>query len=107
RARGGPRHRQGVAIMSACAMELERLSAYVDGELEPAEELDLRRHLDTCGACARAVETLLALKEAVATSGEVRPVPHTLRERLAVLAEPRPRAWRTRLVGAAALVAVL
>ncbi len=93
--------------MNACAMELARLSAYVDGELAPAEELGLRRHLDTCGACARTVETLLALKEAIATSGEVHPVPHTLRERLAALVQPRRRLSRTRLVGAAALVALL
>jgi len=93
--------------MSACPMELERLSAYVDGELAPADELDLRRHLDTCAACARTVETLLTLKEAVATSSEVRPVPHTLRERLAALAEPRRRAWRPRLVHATALAAAL
>ncbi len=93
--------------MSACAMELARLSAYVDGELGPADELDLRRHLDTCAACARTIETLLALKEAVAMSGDVRPVPHTLRERLAALEQPRRRAWRPRLLHVAALTAVV
>jgi len=77
--------------MTPCAARFDALSAYVDGQLAPPEELDLRRHLDVCERCRAQVDTLLALKEAVAASTEVRPVPHTLRERLGTLAQPPTR----------------
>jgi anti-sigma factor RsiW len=92
--------------MTPCAARFEPLNAYVDGELEPAEELDLRRHLDVCESCRAQVDGLLALKEAVAGSAEVRPVPHTLRERLATLGQPRARGWMGGLVALAALAAL-
>ena len=87
--------------MMACNTPFDLLNAYVDGELAPPEELELRRHLDVCEACRSQVETLVALKEAVATSAETRPLPHTLRERLGTLARGRTdqflgrRVWRT------------
>lgn len=93
--------------MTTCAMSTEQLSTYVDGEAAPAEELEVRRHLETCEACASTVETLLGLKEAVAATAEVRPVPHTLRERLAGLDRGRHRSWRRWPAVATAAVVVL
>ena len=93
--------------MTACGMEFERLNAYVDAALPLADELDVRRHLDVCPGCRAAVETLLALKTAVAASAEVRPVPHTLRERLGALGSPRGRARIGRWQGVAALAGLL
>ncbi len=93
--------------MMACNTPLDLLSAYVDGELAPPEELELRRHLDVCETCQRQVETLLALKGAVAASAETRPVPHTLRERLATLAKPRTGRFRGRRPWLAGLAAGL
>ena len=91
--------------MTPCAMSFERLNEYVDGALAAADELDVRRHLDVCPACRASVETLLGLKEAVAASAEVRPVPHTLRERLGTVGPPRARGLRPRLRRAVALAA--
>ena len=91
--------------MMQCDTQLDVLSAYVDGELAPPEELELRRHLDVCEPCRSRVETLLALKEVVAASAETRPVPHTLRERLGMLAPAEGRRFfgrRTWLTGLAA-----
>jgi len=34
--------------MSVCRGQLEAVSAFLDGELPPEEELELRRHLDGC-----------------------------------------------------------
>ena len=42
--------------MMACNTPFDLLSAYVDGELAPPEELELRRHLDVCETCQRQVE---------------------------------------------------
>ena len=67
-----------------CPRALEELSAYVDGSLGPEEELSLRRHIDTCAVCQPRLKTLSALKETVARSAEVHPVPHTLRQALSV-----------------------
>lgn len=92
--------------MTTCAIAFEQLNAYVDGEAAPAEELEVRRHLETCKACAATVETLLGLKEAVAATVELRPVPHTLRERLAGLDRRRPRWQRGPAFAAAAVLAL-
>jgi anti-sigma factor (TIGR02949 family) len=96
--------------MTSCDTTLDLLSTYVDGEIAPAEELELRRHLDVCESCRSRVETLLALKEAVAATAETRPVPYTLRERLATLSEPWTgrfldrRVWRAGLAAGGLLV---
>ena len=93
--------------MMACNTPFDLLNAYVDGELAPPEELELRRHLDVCEACRSQVETLVALKEAVATSAETRPLPHTLRERLGTLARGRTDQFLGRRVWLAGLAAGL
>lgn len=93
--------------MTACGMPFEQLNAYVDGELEPAAELDVRRHLDLCATCGASIETLTAVKQAVAAGAEVRPVPHTLRERIGTLGRSRAPRWRHRLRHLATLAAVV
>jgi anti-sigma factor RsiW len=77
--------------MTRCGVDFERLSAFVDGELDPREELELRRHIERCDRCRSIVETLLATKAAVASTAEVRPVPHSLRERVSELVADQPR----------------
>ncbi len=89
--------------MKACPFPYETLSSYVDGEVSLDAESSLRRHLDICPSCRRKVEALLTLKAIVAGATEVRPVPHTLRERLSAI-EPGAAAW-TRLPAALAAIA--
>jgi anti-sigma factor RsiW len=72
---------------------LEDLSAFVDGELGPEEELALRRHLDTCISCQQMVNMLAALKETVARTAEVYPLPRSLRGALPV--RPQESHWWT------------
>ena len=50
--------------MSGCPT-FEPLSALVDGDLAPDQEVEVRRHLETCVACHRQVDGLAALKRAV------------------------------------------
>jgi anti-sigma factor RsiW len=68
--------------MTRCDYPFEMLSAYVDGQLATGEELKVGRHLDDCAHCRELLESLPALNEAVASTGEVHPVPHSLRERV-------------------------
>jgi len=78
--------------MMPCTKTFEDLSAFVDGEMAPEEELALRRHLDTCISCQGAMKTLSALKETVARTAEVHPLPRSLRGTLPVH-PPEPRRW--------------
>jgi len=90
--------------MASCEGRLEALSALLDGELAPEEELELRRHLDTCEACQAWRARLEELSTAVAhTIGRERaPRPLALRvRRLETLS------WRGRAAAATAAAAVL
>ena len=64
--------------MKRCDMALEELSAFVDGELDAAGELELRRHLDVCSRCTKFVAGLTHLKTAVGRSAVTQPVPPAL-----------------------------
>lgn len=87
------------------------LSPFLDGELEAEEELAVRAHLAGCGRCADRLDTLRALRSAVAAT---RPGPSdagldALRRRLHGLESPaRPAARRAGLwAGLAAGLALL
>jgi anti-sigma factor RsiW len=77
--------------MTGCELPLEMLSAYVDGQLETDDELQVRRHLDGCAQCRDLLEGLSALNDAAASTSEVHPLPHSLRERLNRLGASRER----------------
>ena len=47
----------------------DKLSAFIDGELPPAEQLGIERHLATCHACALRVLSAMQLKAATARAG--------------------------------------
>jgi len=48
-----------------CADAVTRLSAALDGELATDDAREVRRHLDTCEACARRYRTLQQVRTAV------------------------------------------
>jgi anti-sigma factor RsiW len=96
--------------MTRCEVPFETLSAYVDGELDASQELELRRHLDGCDRCREAVDALQGLKELVTSAAEIRPVPHTLREStkaIAVRRKPRRASWFLWPTTAAVMVGLL
>jgi anti-sigma factor RsiW len=47
----------------------DKLSAFIDGELPPAEQLGIERHLTTCHACTLRVLSAVQLKAATARAG--------------------------------------
>jgi anti-sigma factor RsiW len=94
-------------MISPCA-DFEILNAFVDGQLSLSQELEVRRHLDGCENCRSRVESLSALKESVASTAEIRPVPHSLRERINALSSRRaPLAHNRYLWLVAGLAAIL
>jgi anti-sigma factor RsiW len=63
--------------------EAERLlDAYLDGELDLARNLECERHVESCAACAAAVERGRALKGAIARAPYFR-APESLRRKIA------------------------
>jgi len=96
--------------MTRCGVEFETLSAFVDGELDAGEELDLRRHLEGCEQCRAMISALLEAKAAVASTAEVRPIPHSLRVQVSKLVGQAPRkrrVWRVVLTALTAAVIVI
>jgi hypothetical protein len=79
--------------------ERERLSAYLDGELAPAERAAVAAHLDACGECQARLAELGAADEAAAAlpleapAGYFESFPARVRARL----EPRPARRARRL----------
>ena len=95
----------------------EQLSAYLDGELAPAEQAALRAHLAACAQCAGELEELALVGRAARELDEPAPegyfdgLPGRVRQRLrearqAQAPAPRPRllpAWSWALAAAALL----
>lgn len=77
--------------MSSCAGRVEEISALLDGELASDEELELRRHVDTCEVCAAWRTHLEAFSRGMAGSLGRERAPRTLAHRVARL---EPSAWR-------------
>jgi anti-sigma factor RsiW len=88
--------------MSSCEGRLEALSALLDGELAPEEELELRRHVDTCEACQAWRTQLGGLSTAVARSIGRERAPRQLALRVRRL---ETVSWRGRAAAAASAAA--
>jgi len=95
--------------VASCEGRLEALSALLDGELAPEEELELRRHLDSCEACQAWRAQLDGLFAAVARSIGRERAPRQLEFRVRRMETVSWRGRAASVAGAAALglVAVL
>jgi anti-sigma factor RsiW len=78
---------------------LDRLSAYIDGELEADEALDIAAHLAACEACAAEYTLLLSTVETMHEKMPPLRAPSALRERIVTAirepAPPRAHTFRT------------
>jgi len=90
--------------MAECPGRHEAISALLDGELSPDEELELRRHLDRCPRCAAWRKCLEALSAGVARSLARERAPQDLGQRVGDLA-PRGAVGGMLALAAAVLVA--
>ena len=71
-----------------CQYSRLRFSAYLDGAITGVEMLAIRRHLDSCAACAAEFATWRSIQSSVAALGPVRPpVDLALRLRVAISQE--------------------
>lgn len=95
----------------ACDSWTEKLDAYLDGELAPAEARALREHLRGCSACAAESLSRVQLKRAVQTAGQRFTPDPAFRARIEKSVAGRKSAgwnrfWFPALAGAMALVIV-
>src|SRR5689334_4982640 len=99
-----------------CRDVMDRLSPFVDDELDPVASRDFARHVETCSSCAAALASQRELQESMRREVEHYRAPDRLRERVmrdlraatrreALPARAAARPWRW-LSAAAALIAV-
>ena len=99
-----------------CRDVMDRLSPFVDDELDPVASRDVSRHVETCSSCAAALASQRELQVSLRRDVEYHRAPDLLRERVmrdlraATLREAAPsraaaQPWRW-LSAAAAVIAV-
>lgn len=84
----------------SCPASFEELSAFADGEIEAAGELELRRHLDGCARCRAQVAALQQLKIAIGQRTVDEPVPAAI-SRAVRAGDSHPRRRSARWLGGA------
>lgn len=71
-----------------CQEALQRLYEYLDGELNPENADEVRRHIELCEACYPEVKFTTGFRDAVRRAARGQPVcPDSLREKVARLLE--------------------
>jgi mycothiol system anti-sigma-R factor len=71
-----------------CADVLERLSAFLDDELDPLRSREIQQHLDACPSCSDALGRMKELAERLRAEAPYYPAPDFLRARVS------EAAWR-------------
>ncbi len=84
---------------------IEPLSAWIDGELDPAERARVDAHLARCSRCAAEARTLEALGSALRASAERTKVPPHIVANARALTRPRSQRWPWAIVAAVAVAA--
>jgi anti-sigma factor (TIGR02949 family) len=75
----------------SCAVNQERLSAYVDGELPPDQAAEIAEHLSSCDVCAREYEATLEIVSRLRNDLARYRAPDVLRARIrTAIREERP-----------------
>jgi len=95
----------------ACTVCNEKIDAYVDGELPPAEASVLAGHLRISAACAADALDRVRLKRSIAVAGKRYQPSTQFRERvaqsIATQPEPAKSGWHWRILAVPALVVLL
>jgi len=89
-------------LQTTCEHVQERLSAWLDGELEAAARREVAAHLEACPGCRGELALLSRLDAALGTLEA--PLPPRLPEKVLARLRPRRRYWWQSLAMAASLV---
>jgi anti-sigma factor RsiW len=83
------------------------LDAYLDGELESSQKLELEQHLSLCSECRAALEQRRQFRSFFVANAPQYKAPEELRAKIATITrQKKPTWWRLTLICAAALFAV-
>ena len=66
----------------SCKLTQRFVPGYLDGELDLSRTIEMETHLQTCGECARELESLKALRASLQRSSLAYSAPAALRERI-------------------------
>jgi anti-sigma factor (TIGR02949 family) len=90
-----------------CKEAEDFLDAYLDGELESSQKLELEQHLGQCSECRAALEERRQFRSFFAANAPQYKAPEELRVRIATITQQKKSTWwRLTLICAAALLAV-
>lgn len=89
-----------------CREVAQLLDAYLDGELDLARSLAFETHVESCAACAAAVERGRTLKAAIARAPYFR-APEPLRRKIGPASRRVPSGWMAIAAGIAATALIL
>lgn len=81
-----------------CEVTYERLAVFAAGDLESAEEDEIRRHASACGRCRERLEALRQTDAALAALPPVEPPPATVQAARQVLSEATREAAPRRIM---------
>jgi anti-sigma factor RsiW len=73
-----------------CLEMFEKLSEYIDGELDHATCAEIKKHAEDCVACFACLETLKRTV-ALCKNAEDKPIPPNLSEKLKAIIENLPK----------------
>ena len=73
-----------------CLEMFEKLSEFIDGELDQATCAEIQKHAEDCVACFSCLETLKRTVALCKTVGD-KPIPHNLSEKLKEVIENIPK----------------
>jgi len=92
----------------SCQRAQELVHGYVDGELDPANNLEIERHIQECQVCASTYRSQTALRSSLRDKSLYYPASEVLKKRIQSVVRkearsersPRPLSWRWVAVGA-------
>ncbi len=99
----------------SCQRAQELIHGYVDGELDPANNLEVERHIQECNVCASTYRSQTMLRFSLKDKSLYYPASEKLKKRIQSSvrkeakseASPRPAGWRWLTVGASLALILL
>ena len=99
----------------SCQRAPEQIHGYIDGELDPVNNLEMERHIQECQVCASTYRSQTALRSLLRDRSLYYPASEKLKKRVQSVVRkeaksersPRPFAWRWVAVGASLALMLL
>ena len=81
-----------------CGLVQRHMGALVDGELDPATQIEFERHVDVCADCQELIELDQLIRSELRTRAQATVTPSSLEQRVRLALEQAPKQGRTPFV---------